>query len=99
MPEHPNLLVTRTLSKAYSLAIFSVGYGIFPEAVADDLNGHNDAYPFARPSQAAAIATLSTKTRYMPAPRNCVAEQMARLSPRPVLLVPLPEASSSAGFE
>lgn len=58
VPQHPNLLVTRTLSKAHSLAGFRVGYGIFPEAIADDLNGHNDAYPLARPSQAAAIATL-----------------------------------------
>lgn len=58
VPEYPNLLVTRTLSKAHSLAGFKVGYGIFPEAIADDLNSHNDAYPLARPSQAAAIATL-----------------------------------------
>jgi histidinol-phosphate aminotransferase len=58
VPEHANLLVTRTLSKAHSLAGFRVGYGIFPEAVADDLNTHNDAYPLARPSQAAALATL-----------------------------------------
>lgn len=58
VPEHRNLLVTRTLSKAHSLAGFRVGYGIFPEAIADDLNNHNDAYPLARPSQAAAIATL-----------------------------------------
>jgi histidinol-phosphate aminotransferase len=58
VPEHPNLLVTRTLSKAHSLAGFRVGYGVFPEAIADDLNSHNDAYPLARPSQAAAIATL-----------------------------------------
>ena len=58
VPAHPNLLVTRTLSKAHSLAGFRIGYGIFPEAIADDLNGSNDAYPLARPSQAAAIATL-----------------------------------------
>ncbi len=58
VPKYPNLLVTRTLSKAHSLAGFRVGYGIFPEAVADDLNSHNDAYPLARPSQAAAMATL-----------------------------------------
>jgi histidinol-phosphate aminotransferase len=58
VPEHSNLMVTRTLSKAHSLAGFRVGYGIFPEAIADDLNSHNDAYPLARPSQAAAIATL-----------------------------------------
>lgn len=58
VPEHPNLLVTRTLSKAHSLAGFRVGYAILPEALADDLNAHNDAYPLAVPSQAAALATL-----------------------------------------
>ena len=58
VPKHSNLLVTRTLSKAHSLAGFRVGYGIFPESIADDLNSHNDAYPLARPSEAAAIATL-----------------------------------------
>lgn len=58
VPDHPNLLVTRTLSKAHSLAGFRIGYGIFPETIADDLNSRNDAYPLARPSQAAAIATL-----------------------------------------
>ena len=58
VPEYPNLLVTRTLSKAHSLAGFRVGYAILPESVADDLNTHNDAYPLARPSQAAALATL-----------------------------------------
>ena len=58
VPRFPNLLVTRTLSKAHSLAGFRVGYGIFPEAIADDLNYRNDAYPLARPSLAAAIATL-----------------------------------------
>jgi histidinol-phosphate aminotransferase len=58
VPDHPNLLVTRTLSKAHSLAGFRVGYAILPETLADDLNAHNDAYPLARPSQAAALATL-----------------------------------------
>lgn len=58
VPEHPNLLVTRTLSKAHSLAGFRVGYAILPQDLADNLNTHNDAYPLARPSQAAALATL-----------------------------------------
>ena len=52
------LLVTRTLSKADSLAGFRVGYAILPEDLADDLNTHNDAYPLARSSQAAALATM-----------------------------------------
>jgi histidinol-phosphate aminotransferase len=58
VPRYPNLLVTRTLSKAHSLAGFRVGYAILPEPLADDLNTRNDAYPLARPSQAAALATL-----------------------------------------
>jgi histidinol-phosphate aminotransferase len=58
VPASPNLLVTRTLSKAHSLAGFRVGYAVLPQAIADDLNQHNDAYPLARPSEAAAIATL-----------------------------------------
>jgi len=55
---HANLLVTRTLSKAHSLAGFRVSYAVLPEGLADDLNHHNDAYHLARPSQAAALATL-----------------------------------------
>ena len=63
VPRYSNLLVTRTLSKAHSLAGFRVGYAILPEAIADDLNRHNDAYPLTRPSQAAAIATLKHEDR------------------------------------
>ncbi len=58
VPHYPNLIVTRTLSKAHSLAGFRVGYAILPEPLADDLNRSNDAYPLARASQAAAVATL-----------------------------------------
>jgi histidinol-phosphate aminotransferase len=58
VPQYANLLVTRTLSKAHSLAGFRVGYAVLPEELADDLNAHNDAYPLARPSQAAALTTL-----------------------------------------
>jgi histidinol-phosphate aminotransferase len=56
--EHANLVVTRTLSKAHSLAGLRIGYAFCPPALAADLNASNDAYPLARPSQAAAIATL-----------------------------------------
>jgi histidinol-phosphate/aromatic aminotransferase/cobyric acid decarboxylase-like protein len=58
VPRYDNLLVTRTLSKAHSLAVFRVGYAILPKPVTEDLNASNDAYPLARPSQAAAISTL-----------------------------------------
>jgi histidinol-phosphate aminotransferase len=71
VPRYDNLLVTRTLSKAHSLAGFRIGYAILPALIADDLNGHNDAYPLARPSEAAAIATLRNESR--------VRERTARL--------------------
>ncbi len=58
VPQYGNLLVTQTLSKAHSLAGLRIGYAILPQDMASDLNHHNDAYPLARPSQAAAIATL-----------------------------------------
>ena len=61
VPEHENLIVTRTLSKAHSLAGFRVGYAILPRTLAETLNRQNDAYPLARPSEAAAIATLSNE--------------------------------------
>jgi histidinol-phosphate aminotransferase len=63
VPNYPNLLVTRTLSKAHSLAGFRVGYAVLPGELADDLNTHNDAYPLARPSQAAALATLQREEK------------------------------------
>jgi histidinol-phosphate aminotransferase len=58
VPHYSNLVVTRTFSKAHSLAGFRVGYAVLPQAIADELNDHNDAYPLARPSEAAAITTL-----------------------------------------
>lgn len=65
VPHHANLLVTRTLSKAHSLAGFRVGYAVLPESLADDLNAHNDAYPLARASQAAALATLEHEQKIL----------------------------------
>jgi histidinol-phosphate aminotransferase len=55
----PNLGVTRTFSKAESLAGLRIGYAILPEALAAEMDRDNDAYPLARPSQAAALATLT----------------------------------------
>lgn len=63
VPHFSNLIVTRTLSKAHSLAGFRVGYAILPEVLADDLNAHNDAYPLARASQAAALASLRNEDK------------------------------------
>jgi hypothetical protein len=55
--------VTRSLSKAHSLAGFRVGYAVLPRASADDLNSHNDAYPLTETGQAAAIASLRNEAK------------------------------------
>ena len=36
VPRYQNLLVTRTLSKAHSLAGFRVGYAVLPEPIAEE---------------------------------------------------------------
>ena len=65
---------------SFDLAGFRVGYAILPEALADDLNTHNDAYPLARPSQAAALATLQheDKIRERATRLRTWTEQLAR---------------------
>lgn len=63
VPEYDNLFVTQMLSKAHSLAGFRIGYAVLPASVTEDLNANNDAYPLARPSQAAAIATLQHEAK------------------------------------
>ena len=56
---YKNVVVTRTFSKAYSLAGCRVGYAVANNELIDDLNNHNDAYPLARSSEAAAIESLA----------------------------------------
>ena len=63
VPKFTNLIVTRTLSKAHSLAGFRIGYVILPEVLAMEMNQQNDAYPLARPSEAAAIATIQNEDK------------------------------------
>ncbi|BAZ93652.1 hypothetical protein TspCOW1_13650 [Thiohalobacter sp. COW1] len=63
LPDHSDLLVTRTPSKAHSLAGFHVGDAISPVGLTGDLNSHNNAYSLTRPGQAAAMATPQQENR------------------------------------
>ena len=56
--EFPNLLVTRTFSKAYGLAGLRVGYGVSQPALADVLNRVRQPFNVNSLAQAAAVAAL-----------------------------------------
>ena len=56
--QHENVIITRTFSKAFSLAGCRVGYAIANRRLIEYLDGHNDAYPLARTAEAAALASL-----------------------------------------
>jgi histidinol-phosphate aminotransferase len=56
--EHPNLIVSRTFSKAYGLAGLRVGFGMMDAAVADLLNRVRQPFNVNSVAQAAALAAL-----------------------------------------
>jgi histidinol-phosphate aminotransferase len=61
---HPNLVVVRTLSKAYALAGIRVGYALASAEVIGLLDRVRDSYNVSRLSQAAALAALSDPDYY-----------------------------------
>ena len=58
LDEFPNLLVTRTFSKAYGLASLRVGYGVSQPPLADVLNRVRQPFNVNSFAQAAAVAAL-----------------------------------------
>lgn len=61
---YPNVVVVRTLSKAYALAGIRVGYSLAHPAVTDVLDRVRDSYNVSRLSQSAAIAAIEDQTYY-----------------------------------
>jgi len=57
--EHPNLIVSRTFSKAYGLAGLRVGFGMMDPMVADLLNRVRQPFNVNSVAQAAALAALA----------------------------------------
>jgi histidinol-phosphate aminotransferase len=55
---HPNLVVSRTFSKAYGLAALRVGYGLMNGKVAEMLNRVRQPFNVNALAQAAAVAAL-----------------------------------------
>lgn len=64
LEEYPNLVVVRTLSKAYALAGLRVGYALAHPSVIGLLDRARDSYNVNRLSQAAAIAALGEQPYY-----------------------------------
>jgi histidinol-phosphate aminotransferase len=71
----PNLVVSRTFSKAYGLAGLRVGYGVMDAAVADIVNRVRPPFNVNSLAQAAAIAALAD-TAYVDASRALNREGM-----------------------
>ncbi len=55
--KYENVIITRTFSKAFSLAGCRVGYAIANRRLIEYLDNHNDAYPLARTAEAAASSS------------------------------------------
>jgi len=76
--EHPNLIVSRTFSKAYGLAALRVGYGIMDAKVADMMNRVRQPFNVNALAQAAAVAALAD-TEYVDESRTLNAAGMRAL--------------------
>ena len=76
--KHPNLVVSRTFSKAYGLAALRVGYGIMHARVADMLNRVRQPFNVNALAQAAAVAALAD-TAYVDESRRLNREGMRAL--------------------
>lgn len=59
---YPNLIVTRTLSKAFGIAGLRVGCGIAHPGIAAYLEGVRQPFPIAVPSEVGAIAALTDRS-------------------------------------
>ena len=59
LPEFPNLVISRTFSKAYGLAALRVGYGLMDAGIAAMLNRIRQPFNVNSLAQAAAIAALA----------------------------------------
>ena len=64
LARHANLVVVRTLSKAYALAGIRVGYALGDAGVIEVLDRVRDSYNVNRLSQVAALAALGDQTYY-----------------------------------
>jgi histidinol-phosphate aminotransferase len=78
LASYPNLLVSRTFSKAYGLAALRVGYGVCDPAIADAMNRVRQPFNVNSLALAAAVATLADE-EYLVRSREVNRQGMAQL--------------------
>ncbi len=76
--KYPNLVVSRSFSKAYGLAAVRIGYAVTSEAVADMFNRVRQPFNVNAIAQAAAIAALAD-TEYVEESRKLNSEGLVQL--------------------
>ncbi len=64
LPRYPNLILTRTFSKVYSLAGLRVGYGVASQEMVELLNRIREPFNVNSLAQVAALAALKNKAYY-----------------------------------
>jgi histidinol-phosphate aminotransferase len=94
--KHPNLIVSRTFSKAYGLAALRVGYGVMDPTLADLLNRVRQPFNVNALAQAAAVAALADD-RYVEESRELNRAGMAQLTAG-LTRLGVPYAPSHANF-
>ncbi len=72
---HPNVVLTRTFSKAYGLAGFRVGYAVAPAPIAAALRAVSLPFGVSTVAQAAAIASLEREPELLERVEALVAER------------------------
>ena len=80
LAHHRNLVVVRTLSKAYALAGIRVGYALADAAVIDVLDRVRDSYNVSRLSQTAALAAIDDDAYFQSLVARVVATRDAFLA-------------------
>lgn len=79
LAEFDNLIITRTLSKGYSLAGLRVGFALAPPALARYLQGARDSYSVDRIAQIVATKALEQTENYRPLwARICASRERLR---------------------
>ena len=66
LADHPNVIVSRTFSKAYGLAGLRIGYLVADPAIVDEINKVLIPFAVNGVAQAAAIAALAARDQYAP---------------------------------